>query len=167
MDFVFPMEFISHWRRCGMVADFLANYQSFNFSNRKKAMTTLSTIINELLENAVKFSSDQNKEVRLSLRHNNNKIVIETINISDRKAASNLELFIQKLNNENVEKLFFDQIEFTATNATDISGLGLLTLIKDYNAQLGISIKPKAENNDSLYDIFVVVHIPISVIEDI
>jgi hypothetical protein len=165
MDFVFPLELVTQWKRCGMVADFLADYQSFVFKHRKKAISVLSTIINELLENAVKFSSDKNKLVNLSIRHYGKLIEIETINLCNKTQAERLNSYIAKLRSSNIEKLFYDQIEYTAKQNKSISGLGLLTLIKDYSAEIGIKIIPKIESEDSFYNIYVKIFLFIKEIE--
>jgi len=166
LDFVFPMEYVTQWKRCGMVADFLANYQSTNFNNRSKAQTILSTVINELLENAVKFSSDNNKLINLSLKYFNDRIMIETINATNENNALALNNFVGTLNTNSIEDLFFQKIEYHAKEKIEISGLGLLTLAKDYNASLGIKIQPKTKTLNDGYDVHVRVYLFLDKIEN-
>jgi len=166
IDFVVPLELVSQWRRCGLVADFLANYHSFHFQNPKKALMILSTIINELLENAVKFSKDKNKLVTLSLRHSENSIFVETINVTDESNAARLDGFIFRLNQSDPESLFFEQIEECAVSDHLSSGLGLLTILKDYEANLGVKIAPKIDDTE-LHEVAVTVAIQLDSIDSI
>jgi len=165
IDFVVPLELVSQWRRCGLVSDFLANYHSFCFRDPKKALSILSTIINELLENAVKFSNDKNKLVTLSLRHANNTIYVETINTTTHANAAKLNEFAFKLDHTDAETLFFEQLE-TAATQSGISGLGLLSIIKDYDAQLGLLIHPKIDAPED-YEITITVAIDLATIDSI
>ena len=163
IDFIVPLELVSQWRRCGLVSDFLANYHSFCFKDPTKALSVLSTIINELLENAVKFSKDKNKLVTLSLRHFNHTIYIETINVSDQPNASRLKEFVLKLDQNDADTQFFEQLE-TAATTVGISGLGLLSVIKEYDAQLGLLIYPKADESNC-YEITVTIAVELSTID--
>ncbi len=162
IDFVVPLELVSQWRRCGLVSDFLANYHSFCFNDPKKALSILSTIINELLENAVKFSIDKNKLVTLSLRHSNHTIYIETINIAHQENASKLNEFAFKLDQNDADTLFFEQLE-TAATTSGLSGLGLHSIIKDYDAQLGLLIYPKIDE-PQCYEVTITIAIDLSTI---
>jgi hypothetical protein len=160
LDFVVPLELISHWKKCSLVADFFANYQSLNFDDQQKAMSVLSTIINELLENAVKFTCDPNKLVSISLRRYQNEISIETVNITNKENAKKLASFIEKVEDADLEELFFEQIEEAAMSEHDASGVGLISIVKDYNAKLGLKIQEKP--NESLFD----VHVKVSLSAD-
>jgi hypothetical protein len=59
-------------------------------------------------------------------------------NVSSYATAKNLEDFIQEVLTSNSEELYINQIEKNAEDEhTKTSGLGLLTLINDYSAQIG------------------------------
>ncbi len=166
LDFIVPLDFMTEWQRCGLVADFLARYQSFNFKNPEKALNVLSTVVNELLENGVKFSADKNKLVNLSLRYYGSTIEIETVNTCDQTQAVVLDTYIERLKNNDSETMFLEQIQKSEDGGSDVSGLGLITILKDYDAQLGIRISPKTEG-DTNYDVFVKVVLSTAGIEKI
>jgi len=160
LDFVFPLELMAHWRKCSLVSNFLANYHILTFQKQKKAQVVLSTVINELIENAIKFNADQNKLVSISLQRNPDVITIETMNTSDQKNVTKVKKFVSTLNSGNYEKLFMDTLEKVALSNSNSSGLGLLTILKDYNAKLGIKIEPSTRKG--LYSVLVKACIPIS-----
>ena len=154
LDFVVPLDLIKEWKRCSIVANFFANYQSFNFKNKTKSISILSTITNELLENSIKFSSDKNKLVSLSIRHFNHFITIETVNLTDKKSTNALKKFLKRIETtSDIANEILYQLEQTALTNSDISGLGLMSLIHDYHAELGVKIELNI--SDSMYDIYV------------
>jgi hypothetical protein len=65
-----PEELLASYRRCSLTADWLASYLSseLDANVRVAARNVLSTVINELLENAVKFSVDPAGSMRITAR---------------------------------------------------------------------------------------------------
>jgi hypothetical protein len=152
LDFVVPLELIENWKKCSLVSNFFANYQSFNFKDQEKVVVILSTVINELLENAIKFTSDKNKLVSISLKHFDSNVSIETVNLSNAHNVTKLKTMIRKLTTSDPEKLILEQIESAAEHDLNESGLGLLTILRDFEASLGIKIIEKPEID--LYEVF-------------
>jgi len=148
LDFIVPLKLASEWHKCGLIANSLAQHQSEQFQNQELTQSILSTILNELIENAVKFSSDKKKLVTLSLRHFNTGLSIETHNTSCKKNIDYLKQYIQKLKTDTIESLYYDQIEYSAKYNPALSGLGLLSLVKNYQGELGIKIIPKTDPNE-------------------
>ncbi len=143
-----PLDLIAHWRRCGITADFLAEFLAYNFLNQKTAMSVVSTLLNELLENAVKFSADKHKRVNLTVCHYGDTITVETTNSADEKQAQHFDTLVQRLLSVDAETLFLNQIEHTAENDTDASGLGLISMKKDFNVEYGVKIVPDTGSDD-------------------
>ncbi len=137
-----PLDLIAHWKRCGMTADFLAYFIAYAFENPKAALNTLSTVINELLENAVKFSANKREPVVLSFDHFGDTIRIETCNTCSGAITQRFDSFLQRLGSEDIEDLFIAQIEQNAATNRSESGLGLITMVKDHNSNLAVSIRP-------------------------
>ena len=63
------VDLVAEWRRCSVVADFVARYFAQNFAAPEAAASVLSTVLNELVENATKFSSDPSQRIRLWVGH--------------------------------------------------------------------------------------------------
>lgn len=139
MRFV-PLDLVAHWKRCGMVADFLAHFLAYNFEETSEATNIVSTVLNEVLENAVKFSCDKHTKISLTLRHTGDFLEIETTNVSTMNDAQSLVQKLTRINNEDIEDLFVQQLEYTAATDSSASGLGLISLKKDYNASLGAKL---------------------------
>jgi hypothetical protein len=163
IDFVVPLELVSQWRRCGLVADFLAGTHALNLAYPQTALSVLSTVINELLENAVKFSKDRNKLVTISVRQTHDIVRIEVINVTNEAQAAELESFLFQLSETDAETLFFNRLESLGhLDSIHQSGVGLLTVLNDYQAGLGVKISPKPD--EKLHEVSVTITIKLAVI---
>lgn len=158
MDFIMPLELMKDWKRCSLVADFFGNYQAYNYDNQSKVESVISTIANELLENAIKFTADQNKLVNITLKRFGKELILETVNMAHRKNIDSIHYFIKLLEEHDIEELFLMQIEKNALNdSKNSSGVGLLSIIKDYNAKIGIKIEETLQDN--VFDIYIKVKV--------
>jgi hypothetical protein len=136
-----PLDFVVHWRRCGMTADYLAAAMAYAFEQREAAASVLSTVINELVENAVKFSDDKRTEARVSVVHHGDVVCIEAVNLTDERRAGELHAFARELERGDPETLFLERVARTTRPGESASGIGLLMLVKDYTARLGIRVR--------------------------
>ena len=136
VDFSVPMTYLDNWKKCSLVADFFGAYQGISYKkNKEKAISILSTITNELLENAVKFSSNKDLDIKLKLQKMNDTISIETCNIGNKLNVENLIKFTEKLENEDQESIFIQNIE-TNIHSNNKSELGLISIVKDYSKNI-------------------------------
>ncbi|MDF0553809.1 DUF6272 family protein [Kamptonema sp. UHCC 0994] len=141
------------WCNCRLSAYFLADY----FSNllpidededrgeeRIKAMkNAVSYIGNELLENAMKFNEfSKHKRVNFGIHFLEDlervTAIIFTKNSINSKKIEKFQAFIEELLSADLNELYVQQIEkAAASEQSEASGLGLLTIINDYSAKLG------------------------------
>jgi hypothetical protein len=137
----------NRWRNNGLSANFMADYVTTFFPNNEDDFNTLnrqneiksavSFIANELLENAMKFSDyTLNKPITIQLYLKSDKLIFVVINTITHQVLEPFQLFIEKLINCDPQELYVEQIEKGLENESS-SGLGYLTMINDYLAQLG------------------------------
>jgi hypothetical protein len=129
------LDMLVEWRRCGMTADYLADYLAYAFERRDVARTVISTAANELLENAAKFSTDKRSTVRVAVRLRGPALELEVENVTDAGHADRLADLLDALARGDAEALFAERLE-----ARERGGLGLIVLAKDYAAGLGARI---------------------------
>jgi hypothetical protein len=137
------------WRNNGLSADFLADYFTTFFpssqsdrdqSDRQAEIkSAVSYIANELLENAIKFNDETSQyPISIHLQLHNDKLVFLTTNSISAEAAEKLQAFIQELMTSDPNELYIHQLEKSAEDESNtISGLGILTMINDYLAEIG------------------------------
>lgn len=153
----YPLDIIVQWRRCGQTADYIANFLSYQFKESGRSMIILSTIINELLENCVKFSCDKQMSVSFTAGFFGDIALLEATNNTDRAQVDRFQSFIHQLIHEDLEELFIAQIEETDEQMTRSAGLGLISLKKDYVSKMGFLIQPIPDT--ALYDVRVQLHL--------
>jgi hypothetical protein len=137
------------WRNNGLSADFLADYFTTFFpssqsdraqSDRQAEIkSAVSYIANELLENAIKFNDETSQyPISIHLQLHNDKLVFLTTNSISAEAAEKFQAFIQELMTSDPNELYIHQLEKSAEDESNtISGLGILTMINDYLAEIG------------------------------
>lgn len=142
-----------HWRNNRLSAHFISEY-FLNFlpfdpedpaqaRRIKEGKGAVSYVSNELLENATKFhEKDGNYRIKFGIRFQNNNnndvtaILFATNAISPARLVK-LRLFIDKILNHDTHELYIERIERSVEQETNASGLGLLTIVNDYNAKVG------------------------------
>ena len=134
MEFV-PIDLVTEWRRCGMIADFVADYIVHAFEDRQIARSVLSTVVNELIENAAKFSADKRGTAHVSIRHHGEVLHAEVRNEAIAEHVEQLRDVLGDLANDDATAVFRRRLE-------DRRGLGLALLAREYRATLGATIQP-------------------------
>lgn len=140
-----PIDMMTQWKRIGRVSDFTADFFVTNQSLSDFVRNSVSTVVNELVENAAKFAKPRNGLIDLDLKYYSTIIKIEIRNIvSDRMRAS-FEEVIKKYLSGDIEKMYYDQLE-SLVNRDNASGMGYLLLYKDYPVRFGYQFK-KLDND--------------------
>jgi hypothetical protein len=139
------LDLVAHWRRCGISADFLAGYMAYDFANRPVATNVLSTVINEVLENAAKFSADKRRQVRIAVTQHGDAVHVEATNTTGAERAEAFRRRLEEVLEGDPEELFQRHLEGAPSAPPGAPGVGLVVLRKDYHAQLGARIAPTAE----------------------
>ncbi|MCW7468712.1 MULTISPECIES: slr1658 superfamily regulator [Leptospira] len=133
-----PIDMTTYWRRCGLTANFVAGFYSYCYEASETKANSLSTIINELLENASKFSKAREGRINVELKQYGNLLRIDVLNVASKTLRDSFEIFVNKLLSENVEEMYFSTLE-TKEDGDTKSGLGLLMMLKDYPVRFGYS----------------------------
>jgi len=142
----------TRWRNNGLSADFLGDYvTTFLPSNgavpglesrQNEIKHAVTYIANELLENAMKYHQpDVVIPIRIHLELASDHVRVSVSNGVSAVQADRYKAFVEHLQEGDASELLLRQQEESArsTNST-MSGLGLLTMISDYDAQLDLRI---------------------------
>lgn len=148
-----PLAVVAEWTRCGETADFVARYFAHDFGDREIAGNVLSTVVNELLENAVKFSSDKNVPAHLIVREYAERLRIVTRNVATPAQAAAFGAAVARLAEGNPEAMFAERV--ASPPETGGAGIGLVVLRKDYGARVGVRVTPSDEGDADVVDVVV------------
>lgn len=140
-----PIDLTAFWKRCGLTADFAASFYSYAYNNEKYAENVVSTIVNEMVENAAKFSRARELKVVIDFRHYSSIMRVEVVNHATTSIRNQFEQYIQKLINSEPDELYFKHLESKQENDPH-SGLGLLMMMKDYDVKFGFRFQQITED---------------------
>ena len=150
LSFKFPIEHIQDWNKCSLIANFFAEYQAESYPDKKaEVISILSTIINELLENAIKFSHNTAHLLKITLKKSSNSIIIETENITDNKHKNKLQKTLQDIKSTDPEKILLEKITQNHKKSQNSSEIGLLNIMTHFNGKLSMTTKQISNSNYS------------------
>lgn len=139
------------WSHNGLSADFLGDYFAAFFpgdlvrdskiSQKDSVKGAVSYIANELLENAVKYSTDAaGLPITISLFLYDRQIIFQVVNYASPAAVDKYQQFIRAMLNADMDEFYTQQLEKAALG--DGSNMGILTMINDYSAHFGWKFSP-------------------------
>lgn len=135
------------WRNNDLSADFLADYFSTFFQRseedpammqrRAEVRGAISFIANELLENAMKYCDESgNEPISLQLQLHDDCIVFISRNGVTAAQAERFQESVEEIVNNDPNELYIRRLESSGADE-DVSGVGFLTMLNDYAAELG------------------------------
>jgi hypothetical protein len=138
------------WHHCATTSDFVADLFALRFQSSrndyKEVRHSIGYLINELIENAVKYRAPGEIIIEASMDAESFKVKIS--NLVTGETAAGFQALLSEITAGDPGELLIQRIE---ANATDpkmrTSGLGLLTLMNDYGARLAWIFSPAGESD--------------------
>ena len=134
-----PLDMFDNWQRGSMLSDFTAQYFAHNFPSESDA-GLVSTVVNELVENAVKFSANNSLPVELTLKKARDRLLVQATNSIPHHRCEPFIGVCKQLFERNLDDLYVERIGEN-TVQREASGLGLLLVKKDYCAALSFEFR--------------------------
>ncbi|HAG79629.1 MAG TPA: ATP-binding protein [Cyanobacteria bacterium UBA12227] len=144
------------WRNNRLSAHFVADYftnflpvdedEADHQQRLKEGKNAVSYVANELLENAMKFHDEESKnKVKFGIHFLEEEeavtaVIFATNNVKP-EGVDKLKAFIEELLSSDPNDMYVSQIEKSAEEGSESSGLGLLTMINDYSAKMGWNLE--------------------------
>ncbi|WP_374333620.1 ATP-binding protein [Aestuariivirga sp.] len=121
---------------CEFLGDVFALRHARQGADYNDARHSIIYLVNELLENAIKFRVPGAIRVDCSLEDGNFELTVRNDTASD--VADRFQTLIEEIVSRDPGELLIERIEANAADENSSgSGLGLLTLMNDYGARLG------------------------------
>ena len=143
-----PIDMMTLWKRCSTLSNFIADFYEhiYEETNKEKSQEMVSTILNEFIENAAKYSlkRDVNINIDICLYDTILKFEITNYTTTVQKDAL-LKSAIDIFNADDLEELYINKLQYKMEGSKE-SGIGLLMLLKDYPMKTGIKVS-KIEDN--------------------
>jgi hypothetical protein len=142
---VTAIDLTTQWQRCSAMSDLVAAYIAYAYHIRREMHTfhvysSISTIFQELIENAAKYSRQREASIRVRVKHYNSVVRIEVQNDATIGTGERFEQYVKTLFASDLEELHAQIVEDRSRDGTQ-SGVGLVLLAKDYPVSLGFSFR--------------------------
>ncbi|TIS57081.1 ATP-binding protein [Mesorhizobium sp.] len=138
------------WHHCATTSDFIADLFALPFqasrNDYKEVRHSIGYLVNELVENAMKFRAPGEVLIEASIDSESFKVKVSNLAVDD--IASEFQNLLSEITVGDPGELLIQRIEANAADAEATqSGLGLLTLMSDYGARLAWIFSPTEEND--------------------
>ncbi|WP_421693536.1 slr1658 superfamily regulator [Aestuariivirga sp.] len=121
---------------CEFLGDVFALHHAKSIGDYQDARHSIIYLVNELLENAIKFRSPGDIRINCTLEGNNLELTVS--NYAEAPVAERFKGLLAEITTRDPGDLLIERIEANAADEnSSASGLGLLTLMNDYGARLG------------------------------
>ncbi|PJZ44397.1 DUF6272 family protein [Leptospira brenneri] len=145
-----------YWKRCDVLSNFISQFYFHSYESKHLDKNAISTIINELVENAAKYSDKENSKIFVEIKDLGTSLRVEVKNRVSPWIKAIFENKIQMIQSGNIDQLYFEALE-SRNHGTGNMGIGLLMLLKDYQLKLAYEF---TKMDDSSFDVTIRVHIP-------
>ena len=135
-----PIDIFDHWDRCGQIADFVGYYFQHSF-RAPGSHNIISTVVNELVENAVKYSRNKSSPIEIEIRKRGEHLLMRVANLIPRNQRDHFIAICRDLFERDLDELYLEKLVHGRAEH-NFSGIGLILLKKDYDVQIGIDIAP-------------------------
>lgn len=151
----YPGAFPVKWNQCSVAADFFAEYFAdvgdaglAEEAARRDFVGSVGYVLNELIENAVKFCAGGTVVIDAGVEAGEFVVVVSNQIVAD--SVERLRLKFGELLSGDPQELLLQRVEENAANPElGTSGLGFLTMLSDYKARLGWRFDPAPGNPDN------------------
>lgn len=153
-----PVDLVAHWKRCGLLANFVARYFSVDnaqingevLDQEGRIYNMISQSLNEFVENAAKYTSASLSTIEMEMRYfakapmNGEAHRILRVDVLNEADIANTEKLVEWsaeiFETDDLDTLYLQHVEAHAEGGYDGSLLGLIMLIKDYPLKVGFKV---------------------------
>ena len=129
-------DFKSEWTRCNLLANYIAEYTAYQFTQRERAENLISTIANEMLEAAVTLTQDDSA-VSINIKQGEHGLEVHACYKIHSELVTPYQDFINMLEKTS-QKIYFDLLTQKSLPEQHFNQLGLVMLTHDFGAQITI-----------------------------
>ncbi|MCW0002112.1 ATP-binding protein [Pararhizobium sp. YC-54] len=138
------------FKHCAITSDFVAEFVALRYrtsrSLYREVRCNVGYLINELIENAVKFREGGEVLVEASMEANTFRAKVS--NFIDKATAQRFQHLLSEITTGDPGESLIERIEANATQASmSSSGLGLLTLMSDYGVHFAWVFGSREQGN--------------------
>ena len=139
-------DLVSIWNRCSDAANFGAHYMMHSVPNKTQVENSASTILNELIENAAKYSNDEPDNIEVYTFVTEDKIVFQVDSLLDEAQYEKFRKLAGEMDESaDLNRLYLEKMLHLCDGENEYkSGLGLLMIVNNYDTTLGFKFEDSA-----------------------
>ena len=130
-------DFTSEWKRCNLVANYLADYTAYEYKHRELAENLFSTIINELLEAIARMAAFKSV-IRFALRPNPGSLSIQVDHECQEPIVAHYTEFVKQVSQGSGKGVYFDLLVIDSLPRPAFNQLGLAMIVHDFGGKIEI-----------------------------
>jgi len=145
-----PLNLLKKWQRCSLTANFFSQIQldKIPIKNKAQIHNILSSISNEILENAIRYSYNKTTPVKMSLSNNTDKLTFEVESACHTSDAKRFERFFKKCEIKDNDSHIVELLESTERTEDLSLAISLLSITNNYHSEIGYKVTPKESDTN-------------------
>jgi hypothetical protein len=146
-------DFQAEWKRCNMLANYLADYTAYEYPRRELAENLFSTIINEVLEAVARLAALKSV-IRFALQPEPGRLTIKVDHECQPALVPHYAEFVRKISPQVADPLYLSLLTGSDARSDSFNQLGLAMIVHDFGGRIEL-----AQRGDTPF-MCTTVHIP-------
>jgi hypothetical protein len=130
-----------NWSRCNMLANYIAEYVAYQFSEREWAENLISTVVNEFLE-AVVQTAPAGTTLDIVCRHYDGILLLDLTYALRPDLLAVYTSFLSRLCVPPIDELYLAHLTAAERPSPAFNQLGLLMLVHDFHVRIAAQLEP-------------------------
>ncbi|MCA9933769.1 MAG: hypothetical protein H6662_18435 [Ardenticatenaceae bacterium] len=136
LKLTFPaQDFQTNWTQCSLLANYMAEYTAYQFTQQERAENIISTVANELLETAVHLATPHS-DLTLHLEQHAAGLQLEVSLLPQPDLATAYTAFLQDLADDVGEQAYMQWLTAVTIPPHYFNQLGLMMIAHDFSVRI-------------------------------
>ena len=129
------LKFGPKWTYISTVRTFVENFMAISLANKKKA-GIIAMSVNELIENAIKYSDKEGIQIKFQIMSNEKKIYVNVSNHATVEEENNLKKILAEINSLPPLEAYMNRMKSSLDSMNNKSAIGLARVRYESNAEI-------------------------------
>ncbi len=129
------LKFGPKWTYISTVRTFVENFMAISLENKKKA-GIIAMSVNELIENAIKYSDKDDIQIKFQIISNEKKIFVNVSNHTTNAEEQNLKKILDEINSLPPLEAYMNRMKSSVDSLNNKSAIGLARVRYESNAEI-------------------------------
>jgi hypothetical protein len=141
------LKFGPKWTYISTVRTFVENFMAISLADKKKA-GLIAMSVNELIENAIKYSDKEDIQIKFQIISNEKKIYVKVSNHATTEEENNLKKILDEINSLPPLEAYLNRMKSSLDSLNEKSAIGLARVRYESRAEINHTY-----NDDGFVDV--------------